>query len=75
MNKAPKDASPDHDDRLKDFFNRHGGASARSAREAESAPGVEGWSEVYATDGYALRCEWSALGSFEAMKYSEIPPA
>jgi hypothetical protein len=66
--------SPDHDERLKDFFARHGGPSERANRDVESAPGVEGWSEVYAHDGYALRCDWSIAGSREEMMYSEVPP-
>jgi len=69
-----EDASPDHDDRLVDFFARHGGASARPMRKDQSAGGVQGWSEVYANDGYALRCEWSTFGSREEMKYSELAP-
>jgi hypothetical protein len=68
------DASPDHEDRLNDFFARHGGASARTVRRGQSAGGIQGWSETYANDGYALRCEWSTFGSREEMKYSEIAP-
>jgi hypothetical protein len=33
-----------------------------------------GWSEVYAADGYRLRCDWSRMGSREEMKFSEIAP-
>ena len=43
-------------------------------REGQSAGGVQGWSEIYANDGYALRCEWSTLGSQERMQYSEVAP-
>jgi len=71
---AMEDASPDHDDRLKDFFARHGGASARPMRKGQSGGGVQGWSEVYANDGYALRCDWSTFGTREEMKYSEVAP-
>ena len=71
---AMEDASPDHDDRLKDFFARHGGASTRQMRKGQSEGGVQGWSEVYANDGYALRCDWSTFGSREEMNYSEIAP-
>jgi hypothetical protein len=70
-----KDASPDHDDRLRDFFARHGGQSALEPRESQSAGGLEGWSEVYANDGYALRCDWSTFGTRKEMKYSEVAPA
>jgi hypothetical protein len=68
------DTSPDHEDRLKDFFARHGGAGARAMRQGQSAGGVQGWSEVYASDGHTLRCDWSTFGSREEMKYSEIAP-
>ncbi|MDP9011001.1 MAG: hypothetical protein M3N91_20255 [Pseudomonadota bacterium] len=70
-----KDASPDHDERLRDFFARHGGAAARAMRQGQSAGGLQGWSEVYANDGYAQRCDWSTIGTLEEMKYSEIAPA
>jgi hypothetical protein len=69
------DVSPDHAERIQDFLSRHGGQGARAARSEETAPEVQGWSEVYAADGYALRCEWSRFGTHEDMKYSEIPPA
>jgi hypothetical protein len=66
--------SPDHDERISDFFARHGGPGAIAPRKSDSAGGVQGWSEVYACDGYALRCEWSAFGTREEMAYSEIAP-
>jgi hypothetical protein len=69
-----KDRSPDYDDRLKDFLARHGGDGTKSGREGESDKGLLGWSEVYAKDGYALRCEWSTMGTLHEMKYSEIAP-
>jgi hypothetical protein len=68
-------ASPDHEERLQDFFARHGGVGAQPMREGQSAGGLQGWSEVYAGDGYALRCDWSAAGTLKEMKYSEIPPS
>jgi hypothetical protein len=68
------DASPDHDERIEDFFARHGGPGPRAPSRGESAGAVQGWSEVYACDGYALRCEWSAFGTQEKMTYSEIAP-
>jgi hypothetical protein len=43
-------------------------------RQGQAAGGLQGWSEIYANDGYALRCEWSTFGSREEMKYSEIAP-
>ena len=68
------DASPDHDERIQDFFARHGGPGSLTPRKGESAGGAEGWSEVYAGDGYVLRCEWSSLGTQEKMTYAEIAP-
>jgi hypothetical protein len=68
------DSSSDHDERLKDFFARHGGPGPRAHRRGQSAGGVQGWSEAYASDGYTLRCDWSTFGSRDEMKYSEIAP-
>jgi hypothetical protein len=68
------DASPDHDERIKDFFARHGGPGSLAPRKGNSAGGVQGWSEVYAGDGYTLRCDWSSLGSQEKMTYLEVAP-
>jgi hypothetical protein len=67
------DRSPDHDERIKDFFARHGGPGS-SAREGQTAGDIQGWSEIYASDGYVLRCEWSIMGTQEKMKYSEVAP-
>lgn len=36
--------------------------------------GCAGWYEVYAADGYRLRCDWSRIGSREELKFSEIGP-
>ncbi|HTD72775.1 MAG TPA: hypothetical protein VK652_04560 [Steroidobacteraceae bacterium] len=72
---VPAMDSPDHDERLKDFFARHGGPGPRSMRRGQSAGGIQGWSEAYASDGYVLRCDWSTFGTLEEMKYSEIAPA
>jgi hypothetical protein len=69
-----EDASPDHDERIKDFFARHGGPGPRGIRSGKSSGGVEGWSEAHASDGYVLRCDWSTFGSREEMQYSEIAP-
>jgi hypothetical protein len=74
MTTHTKDASPDRTERIEDFLARHGGAGSRAPRSGETAPEIQGWSEVYAADGYTLRCEWSRFGSNEEMKYSEIPP-
>lgn len=73
--RTPKHALPDHEERLQDFFARHGGPGDLAMREGESAQGEQGWSEVYARDGYTLRLDWSAMGTRAEMQYSEIPPA
>jgi hypothetical protein len=69
-----EDASPDRDERIKDFFARHGGPGSRGFRSGQSAGGVQGWSEAHASDGYILRCDWSTFGTREEMEYSEIAP-
>ena len=69
-----EDASPDHDERLKDFFARHGGPGPRGIRRGQSSGGVQGWSEAFASDGYVLRCDWSTFGTLDEMKYLEIAP-
>jgi hypothetical protein len=74
MTTPTTETSPDRTERINDFLARHGGAGSKAPRAEETAPGVQGWSEVYASDGYILRCEWSRFGSSEDMKYSEIPP-
>jgi hypothetical protein len=69
------DQSIDKEDRLKDFFARHGGES-RSARRAEEDHEHRcGWYEVSAADGYLLRCDWSITGETGAhMRFSELRP-
>jgi hypothetical protein len=69
-----ENASPDSQDRIREFLARHGGPSPRPSREEITQSGVCGWSEVYAADGYRLRCDWSRMGSLEEMKFSEISP-
>jgi hypothetical protein len=66
--------SPDSGDRIRDFWARHGGPAARRSDAGESVAGASGWSEVYASDGYTLRCEWSRLGDRHEMQYTERPP-
>lgn len=68
------DVSPDHAERVRDFLARHGGRGAEPPRSAELEPGVRGWSEVCAADGYRLRCDWTRSGSREDMRFSEIAP-
>ncbi len=74
MIEPTQDVSPDRAERIEDFLARHGGAGARAPRSEDTTRGSQGWSEIYAADGYTLRCEWSRFGSKEEMKYSEIPP-
>jgi hypothetical protein len=66
--------SSDSEDRLRDFLSRHGGAASIPSRQETLDEDTHGWSEIYAADGYKLRCEWSREGSHEEMKFSEIPP-
>jgi hypothetical protein len=66
--------SSDNEERLKDFFARHGGPATRPPCKGQSAGGLQGWSEAYAGDGYILRCDWSSFGSRDEMKYSELAP-
>lgn len=66
--------SSDGNERVRQFLSRHGGPGAIGEREAESEQGTRGWSEVYAADGYALRCEWSKMGEKIEMLFREIPP-
>jgi hypothetical protein len=65
--------SPDSSDRIRDFWERHGGPAARRSDAGESAAGSSGWSEVYASDGYTLRCDWSRVGELREMQYTERP--
>jgi len=74
VDKSPADASPDGDDRIHDFLNRHGGAAAKPAKKESRSGEESGWSEIYAADGYTLRCEWSRFGDREEMQFTEVPP-
>jgi hypothetical protein len=69
-----EDVSPDRDERIEDFLMRHGGAGPRDMRRGSGESGLRGWSEVYAADGYTLRCDWSRVGGREEMSFSELPP-
>jgi hypothetical protein len=66
--------SPDDSDRIKDFWNRHGGPGAGDIRKGHTLPGISGWSEVPAADGYILRCDWSRSGTHQELQYIEKPP-
>jgi hypothetical protein len=69
-----EDVSPDSQERIEDFFSRHGGAGSLPSRRGWNEQGDCGWFEVYAADGYKLRCDWSRFGSREQMKFSEESP-
>ncbi len=64
----------DDDSRLSDFLARHGGAAALVPRRGESSDGLEGWSEIYAADGFVLRCDWVRQGGRTEMRYEEHSP-
>ncbi len=66
--------SIDDDSRMRDFLARHGGAFGAGPRRGETIEGQQGWSEVYAVDGYVLRCDWEKQGSRTEMRYEEYPP-
>jgi len=74
VDKPAADLSPDADERIRDFLSRHGGAGTPSARDELHPSGDSGWSEIYAADGYVLRCDWSRIGSREEMRFAELPP-
>jgi hypothetical protein len=71
----PAVTSVDGADRIADFLSRHGGPANREEREGDMAEHTQGWSEVYAADGYRLRCDWSRAGSMTKMSFREIPPS
>ena len=71
---GPGDVSSDRNDRIREFLARHGGPAARKASAGNTVVGLSGWSEVYAADGYTLRCDWSRTGGRQEMKFTENPP-
>ena len=74
VSKPDEDVSSDGDERIRDFLTRHGGAAASPTRRETDPSGIKGWSEVYATDGYTLRCDWSRFGSRAEMSFTESAP-
>jgi hypothetical protein len=72
---GPGDQTSDRDDRIREFLARHGGPGSRKANAEDDVSGLSGWSEVYAADGYTLRCDWSRIGDRQEMKFTERPPA
>jgi len=75
VDKPAADVSPDGEDRIQDFLNRHGGAGSRPVAKQHDSGGSSGWSEIHAADGYVLRCDWSRFGSREEMRFTELPPS
>jgi hypothetical protein len=69
-----QESLPDDDDRIEDFFSRHGGPGKAPRRFGGSQGGPNGWSEIEAHDGHVLRCDWSRVGSRQESKYSEVAP-
>jgi hypothetical protein len=67
------DVSPDSQDRISDFLERHGGPGA-PRRAEKAASGTGGWYEVYAADGYRLRCDWSSMGTYQELRFTELAP-
>ena len=72
---TPSPQAADNAERIRDFLARHGGAAARRGAAGDTVAGVSGWSEVYAADGYTLRCDWSRVGSRQEMSFTEQPPS
>jgi len=64
----------DEEDRVEDFFARHGGPGKAPRRAGQSQGGLAGWSEIEAGDGHVLRCDWSLSGTMENAKYIEVAP-
>jgi len=71
---SPGDRSSDSSDRIQEFLGRHGGPASRKGDAGDIVAGISGWSEVYAADGYTLRCDWSRMGDRQEMQFSEHPP-
>jgi hypothetical protein len=74
QNEPPEVIAVDGEERIADFFARHGGPGRIHEMEGSREQHTLGWSEVFAADGYKLRCEWSKAGTKTEMNFSEIPP-
>jgi hypothetical protein len=70
----PDAASPDSSDRIEEFLARHGGPGLPRREGGDDHADLRGWSEVYAADGYTLRCDWSRTGDRTEMQFTEVPP-
>ncbi len=67
--------SLDHGDRVAEFMRRHGGPTDIASRNARMESGCQGWSEIYAADGYVLRVEWSRFELRRTMRVFELRPS
>jgi hypothetical protein len=74
QNPLPEVIVPGDEDRIADFFARHGGRGLVHERAGDKELHTRGWSEVYAADGHKLRSEWSKAGSRIQTNFTEIPP-
>ena len=71
---GPGEESSDSSDRIRDFLARHGGPGIPKGAAGDTVAGISGWSEVYAADGYTLRCDWTRMGGRQEMQFTEKPP-
>lgn len=67
-------AAPDSRERTEDFLRRHGGPALPKGAAGDIVQGVSGWAELYAADGYTLRCDWTRFGSHHELRFTERPP-
>ena len=70
----PTVLTTDGKERITAFLARHGGTGKGIEAEGDKDGHTRGWSEVYAADGYILRCEWRAVGSETQMTFVERSP-
>jgi hypothetical protein len=59
QNPLPEVIVPGDEERIADFFARHGGRGLVHEQVGDKESHTRGWSEVYAADGHKLRSEWS----------------
>jgi hypothetical protein len=71
---APLDDLLDHGERVAEFSRRHGGLLPRGRHTEFLEGGYVGWSEVYASDGYVLRIEWSRTELRSTLQVIELAP-
>jgi hypothetical protein len=74
MDEPPERLSADHQQRIHDFMQRHGGPAPSPRRQGRLDAGYRGWSEIYAADGYVLRTEWSRSELRATLNVAEFLP-